>query len=65
MEPTYDGKTEKAREVFADAYDRECFDYGFHAGWHGGGEAGFGQAGEAWESGKRNGARQRDEDDRR
>jgi hypothetical protein len=65
MEPTYDEATELARGRFGDAYDRECFDYGFHAGWHGGGEPQLGQEGEAWEEGKINGARQRDQDDLR
>jgi len=58
MEPVYDVKTEKAREVFVDAYDRECFDDGFRVGWHCGGEAGLGRAYESWETGRRHGARQ-------
>jgi len=60
MGPKYDKITEEARASFSDFYDRECFDYGFHAGWHGGGEPMEGQAGNAWESGKANGFRQRD-----
>lgn len=64
MTPEYDKITESARSSFGSAYDRECFDYGFHAGWHGGGSAMAGQSGDAWESGKKNGFRQRANEDK-
>jgi hypothetical protein len=61
MDPKYDSTTDKARATLTSPYDRECFDYGFHAGWHGGGRPMQGQEGEAWNSGKRHGARQQHE----